>query len=78
MADASTFDPPVDDVDHAVLTVVGAVDAELVQQVEQQSAEVAVELADGVLKASVSLQRVNVLRYKLETGPITKTFRHHA
>ena len=68
-----TSDPPVDDVDHAVLTVVGAVDAELVQQVEQESAEVAVELADGVLKASINLQGVHVLCYKLETGPMTTT-----
>lgn len=53
---------PVDDADHAVLAVVGAVDAQLVQQVQQQHAEVTVELADGRLEAGVRLQRVGVLR----------------
>lgn len=52
---------PVDDADHAVLTVVGAVDAQLVQQVEQQHAEVAVELTDGGFKACVWLEGVHVL-----------------
>lgn len=52
----STFSPtiiPVDDADHAVLTVVGAVDAQLVQQVQQQHAEVTVKLADGGFKACI-------------------------
>lgn len=44
---------PVDDADHAVLAVVGAVDAQLVQQVQQLHAEVIVELADGGFKARV-------------------------
>lgn len=44
---------PVDDADHAVLTVVGAVDAQFVQQVQQQHAEVTVELADGDFKGCV-------------------------
>lgn len=44
---------PVDDANHAVLTVVGAVDAQFVQQVQQQHAEVTVKLADGGFKASV-------------------------
>lgn len=44
---------PVDDADHAVLTVIGAVDAELVQQVQQQHAEVTVKLADGGFKSCV-------------------------
>lgn len=44
---------PVDDVDHAVLTVIGAVNAQLVQQVQQQCAEVTVKLADGAFKARV-------------------------
>jgi len=51
---------PVDDADHAVFTVVGAVDAQLVQQVQQQHAEVAVELADGGFKAGVGLEGVHV------------------
>lgn len=44
---------PVDDADHAVFTVVGAVDAQLVQQVQQQHAEVTVKLADGGFEAGV-------------------------
>lgn len=44
---------PVDDADHAVLAVVGAVDAQLVQQVQQQRAEAAVKLADAGFKACV-------------------------
>lgn len=44
---------PVDDADHAVLTVIGAVDAQLVQQVQQQHAKVTVKLADGSFKACV-------------------------
>lgn len=51
---------PVDDADHAVFTVVGAVDAELVQQVEKQHAEVAVKLADGCLKACVRLEGIHM------------------
>lgn len=53
---------PVDDADHAVLTVVGAVNAQLVQQVEQQHAEVTVKLADGGFKAGVWLKGIHVLR----------------
>lgn len=53
---------PVDDADHAVLAVVGAVDAQLVQQVQQQHAEVTVKLADGGFKACVRLVGVHVLR----------------
>lgn len=52
---------PVDDADHAVLAVVGAVDAQFVQQVQQQHAEVTVKLADGRLKAGVWLQGVHML-----------------
>lgn len=52
---------PVDDADHAVLAVVGAVDAQLVQQVQQLHAEVIVELADGGFKARVWLKGVHVL-----------------
>lgn len=44
---------PVNDADHAVLTVVGAVDAQLIQQVQQQHAEVTVKLADGGFKAGI-------------------------
>lgn len=51
---------PVDDADHAVLTVVGAVDAEFVQQVQQQHTEVTVKLTDGDFKTSVRLQSVPV------------------
>lgn len=57
---------PVNDADHAVLTVVGAVDAQLVQQVQQQHAEVAVELADSGFQAGVRLDGVHVLRQKLK------------
>ncbi len=53
---------PVDDADHAVLTVIGAVDAQLVQQVQQQHAEVTVKLADGGFKACVWLEGIHVLR----------------
>lgn len=52
---------PVDDANHAVLTVVGAVDAQFVQQVQQQHAEVTVKLADGGFEASVWLEGVHVL-----------------
>lgn len=52
---------PVDDADHAVLTVVGAVDAQLVQQVQQQHAEVTVKLTDGGFEAYVWLEGVCVL-----------------
>lgn len=44
---------PVNDADHAVLTVVGAVDAQLVQQVQQQHAEVTIKLADGGFEACI-------------------------
>lgn len=44
---------PVNDADHAVLTIVGAVDAQFVQQVQQQHAEVAVELPDGSFQAGI-------------------------
>lgn len=44
---------PVDDADHAVLAVVGAVDAQLVQQVQQHHAKVTVELPDGGFEAGV-------------------------
>lgn len=44
---------PVDYADHAVLAVVGAVDAQLVQQVEQHGAKVTVELPDGGFKAGI-------------------------
>lgn len=53
---------PVDDADHAVLAVVGAVDAQFVQQVQQQRVEVTVKLADGGFKAGVWLVAVHVLR----------------
>lgn len=56
---------PVNDADHAVLTVVGAVDAQLVQQVQQQHAEVAVELADGGLQ-SIRMDGVHVLSQQLK------------
>lgn len=52
---------PVNDADHAVLTIVGAVDAQFVQQVQQQHAEVAVELPDGSFQAGVWLDGVHVL-----------------
>lgn len=52
---------PVDDADHAVLAVVGAVNAQLVQQVQQQHAEVTVKTADGGFKACVWLEGVHVL-----------------
>lgn len=52
---------PVDDADHAVLTVVGAVDAQFVQQVKQQHAEVTVELADGDFKGWVWMEGVHML-----------------
>lgn len=52
---------PVNDADHAVLAIVGAVDAEFVQQVQQQHAEVAVELPDGGFQAGVWLDGVHVL-----------------
>lgn len=52
---------PVDDVDHAVLTVIGAVNAQLVQQVQQQRAEVTVKLTDGAFKAWVGLQGIYML-----------------
>lgn len=52
---------PVDDADHAVLAVVGAVDAQFVQQVQKQQAEVAVELTDGGFEAGVGLRGVCVL-----------------
>lgn len=52
---------PVNDADHAVLAVVGAVDAQLVQQVQQQHAEVAVKLADGGFEAGVGLEGVCVI-----------------
>lgn len=51
---------PVNDADHAVLAVVGAVDAQFVQQVQQQHAEVTVELADGGLQ-SIRVDGVHVL-----------------
>lgn len=44
---------PVDDANHAVLAVVGAVDAQFVQQVQQQRVEVTVKLANGGLKAGI-------------------------
>lgn len=44
-----------------MLAVVGAVDAQFVQQVQQQHAEVTVKLADGRLEAGVRLQSVRVL-----------------
>lgn len=56
---------PVNDADHAVLTVVGAVDAQLVQQVQQQHAEVAVELADGGFQ-SIRMDGVHVLSQQLK------------
>lgn len=52
---------PVDDVDHAVLTVIGAVNAKLIQQVQQQCAEVTVKLTDGAFKTCVWLQGINML-----------------
>lgn len=52
---------PVDDADHAVLTVVRAVDTQLVQQVQQQHAEVTVKLADGGFEACVRLVDVRML-----------------
>lgn len=52
---------PVDDADHAVLAVVGAVDAQLVQQVQKQQAEVTVELTDGGFEAGVGLKTIRVL-----------------
>lgn len=59
----STWDKiPVDDADHAVLAVVGAVDAQFVQQVQQQHAEVTVKLANGGFEAGVWLVGVHVLR----------------
>lgn len=51
---------PVDDADHAVFTVVGAVDTQFVQQVQQQHAEVTVKLADGGFKARVWLDGIHV------------------
>lgn len=56
---------PVDDADHAVLTVIGAVDAEFVQQVQQQHTEVTVKLADGGFKTGVRLQSVHLFGWKL-------------
>lgn len=44
---------PVDYADHAVLAVVGAVDAQLVQQVKQHGAKVTVEFPDGGFKAGI-------------------------
>lgn len=57
---------PVDDADHAVLTVVGAVDAQLVQQVQQQHAEVTVKLDDGGFKSGVGLKGVHMLGEELK------------
>lgn len=44
-----------------MLAVVGAVDAQLVQQVQKQQAEVAVKLPDGGFKAGVGLKTLSVL-----------------
>lgn len=52
---------PVDDVDHAVLTVIGAVEAQLVQEVQEVCREVVVKLVDGGFKARGDLQGVCVL-----------------
>lgn len=57
----SSKNVPVNDADHAVLTIVGAVDAQFVQQVQQQHAEVAVKLADGSFQAGIWLDGVHVL-----------------
>lgn len=51
---------PVDDANHAVLAVIGAVDAQLVQQVKQHHAEITVKLSDGGFEAGVWLKAVRV------------------
>lgn len=51
---------PVDDADHAVFAVIGAVDTKFVQQVEQQQAKVTVKLANSRLKACVGLEAIHV------------------
>lgn len=55
------IDVPVDDADHAVFTVIGAVDTQLVQQVQQQHAEVTIKHANGGFKPSIRLEGVRML-----------------
>lgn len=52
---------PVDDADHAVLAVVGAVDAQFVQQVQQQRVEITVKLANSRFEAGIWLVGFHVL-----------------
>lgn len=54
-----------------MFAVVGAIDAELIQQVQQHGAEVAVKLADGSFEVGIRLQRVHVLGHKLLPTPTT-------
>lgn len=52
---------PVDDVEHAVLAVIGAVHAQFVQQVQQMGGEIAVKLVDGGFEARCEVQAVSML-----------------
>lgn len=51
---------PVNDVEHTVLTVIGAVYAQFVQQVQQMCGEIAIKLVDRCFKARCQVEVVSM------------------